>query len=173
LADRLILGVDIGQARDPSALAVLQGHTIRWIERLPLGTTYPAVADRIAAVARAANDAPIAVDATGVGRAVVDLLRERGFGPIAVALTSGRQVRRSGTNLSIPRDALLRPLEAALEAGWLRVARGCPESESLAGELLRARRSGTSGKVVSEGPGHHGDLLVAIALALWAKPFVR
>ena len=63
---------------------------MRWVERVPLGTPYPLVADRIAAVARAAGDIAIAVDATGIGRGMVDLLRERGFAPFAVTLTSGR-----------------------------------------------------------------------------------
>jgi hypothetical protein len=48
----------------------------QFMERVPLGTPYPVLADRIAAVARAAG-ATIAVDSTGIGRAVVDLLRER------------------------------------------------------------------------------------------------
>jgi hypothetical protein len=89
---------------------------------MPLGTAYPLVADRIAAVARAAGDAPIVVDATGVGRAVVDLLRERGFDPIAVTLTGGKMVRWTASGLSVPRHAFFRPLEAAMEANWLRVA---------------------------------------------------
>jgi hypothetical protein len=117
-----IVGVDIGQARDPTALAVLEGFAVRWVERMPLGTAYPLVVDRIAAVARAAGDAPIAVDATGVGRAVVDLLRERGFEPIAVVLGGGKAVRRTAKGISIPRHAFFRPLEAAVEANWLRVA---------------------------------------------------
>ncbi len=52
------VGVDIGQKRDPTALAVAevahrQGedyHIIRRLERLPLGTTYPQVAVRLKSV---------------------------------------------------------------------------------------------------------------------------
>ncbi len=52
------VGVDIGQKRDPTALAVAevenrQGedyHIIRRLERLPMGTTYPQVAARLKSV---------------------------------------------------------------------------------------------------------------------------
>jgi hypothetical protein len=165
--------VDVGQARDPTALAVVQDFAVRWVERVPLGTVYPLVADRIAAVARAAGDAPIAVDAGGVGRAVVDLLRERGFTPIAVTLHGGKAVRRTANGISIPRHAFFRPLEAAVEQNRLRVARGCPGSESLAHELLAARRSGVAAQLEAKGSDHHGDLLVAIALAMWGQALLR
>jgi hypothetical protein len=52
------VGVDIGQRRDPTAIAVVEQerrgsethHIVRHLERLPLGSPYPAVAERIAAV---------------------------------------------------------------------------------------------------------------------------
>jgi hypothetical protein len=121
----LILGADIGQAVDPSTIAVLEGFAVRHVERVPLETPYPVVADRIAAVARAAG-AAIAVDSTGGGRAVVDLLRERGFTPIAVTLHGGKVVRRTANGISIPRHAFFRPLEAAVQQGRLEVAGRVP-----------------------------------------------
>jgi hypothetical protein len=171
----LILGADIGQAVDPSAIAVLEGFAVRHVERVPLGTPYPVVADRIAAVAGAAganlaHDAgsiPIAIDATGVGRAVVDLLRERGLEPIAVTLTSGRHVRRSGSNITIPRATFLQPLVAAVETGRLRVA-PCPHAAALVDELAALRQQGADA-IQGRGAGHHADLCSALALALWTQ----
>jgi hypothetical protein len=163
----LILGADVGQLHDPSAIAVVSGFAVRWVERLPLGTAYPLVADRIAAVARAAGDPAIAVDATGVGRAVVDLLRERGFEPIAVTLTGGRQVRRSGSSFSIPRATFLQPLVAAVETGRLKVA-PCPHAAALVDELAALRQQGT-GAIQGRGAGHHADMATAVALALWVQ----
>ena len=54
----VVIGVDIGQKHDPTALAVVERqerdgedhHVVRHLERLPLGTPYPAVAERLAAV---------------------------------------------------------------------------------------------------------------------------
>jgi hypothetical protein len=162
----LILGADIGQAVDPSAIAVLEGFTVRHLERVPLGTSYPLVADRIAAVARAAGDAPIAVDATGVGRAVVDLLRERGFAPIAVVLSGGKAVRRTASGISVPRHAFFRPLEAAVEQNRLRVARG---------GALEANRSLTSswrpvGAGSRRSSRREGRIIMAIFSSLSRSP---
>ena len=57
----LVIGVDIGQKRDPTAVAVaelsedtLPAFMIRFLERLPLQTPYPDVAERVATIARGA-----------------------------------------------------------------------------------------------------------------------
>jgi hypothetical protein len=90
------VGLDLGQARDFTAVAVLErvgtasgrelasrtrGRAelqVRHLERVGLGTSYP----EIVRLVRGMTEAPelqgqvhLAVDATGVGQAVVDLLR--------------------------------------------------------------------------------------------------
>jgi hypothetical protein len=119
----VILGVDPGQRRDPAGLAVVDGFAVRHLERLLLGTSYTRLVERVAAVA-AAGDVTAVVDATGVGRAVVDLLEARGLAPIAVTLTGGQRVHVRGREVSIPRSTLFRPLEGAVVSGRLRVAEG-------------------------------------------------
>lgn len=151
------------------ALAVLDGWDVRHLERLELGTSYPAAIGRVAAVAAAAG-ARIVIDATGVGRAVVDLLEERGLEPVAVTLTGGERVHVRGRQVSLPRRALFLPLVAAVEAHRLRVASGLAFGPGLLQELqaARERASGGARQVEARGPGHHGDLMTAVALALWA-----
>jgi hypothetical protein len=94
-----VIGVDIGQRRDPTAIAVVEvelrpvaqperrlktgeeaHYLVRFLGRLPLGTPYPEVARRIvqlcAQVKARSGRAPVLyVDATGVGLPVVDQLR--------------------------------------------------------------------------------------------------
>src|ERR671915_345231 len=92
------VGVDVGQRRDPTAIAVVEQeerrgsethHIARHLERLSLGTPYPAVAKRVAAVVRGVHaatsgEAPtLYVDATGVGTPIVDILRAAGVGDVA------------------------------------------------------------------------------------------
>src|SRR5215218_2193726 len=92
------VGVDIGQRRDPTAIAVVEQeerrssethHIARHLERLPLGSPYPAVAERVAAVVRGvlaatSGEAPtLYVDATGVGTPIVDVLRAASVGDLA------------------------------------------------------------------------------------------
>ena len=90
--DRFFVGLDLGQARDYTALAILERtesggeidavtfarrkvilHRIRHLERLPLGTSYPQVVARVAAVMEMigqSGQCELIVDATGVGRPI-------------------------------------------------------------------------------------------------------
>lgn len=168
-----VLGADIGQARDPTALALVEGLDVRHLERLPLGTSYPDVAARIAAVA---GGALVALDAGGVGRAVADLLRAQGCRVLPVTITGGKFVRRSGDGASVPKEALVALLVAAVEQRRLRVAKGCPAAAELLVEMAafhRRRDSRGRVRVEARGPGHHGDLGIAVALALFAQGLVR
>ena len=174
----MILGLDPGQRRDPAGLAVVDGFDILHLERV-LGLSYPRLAERVAvllaqlpaarpggvgrpacaaggyadrmrAEVAAVRATPVVVDATGVGRAVVDLLEALHLTPIAATLTGGGKVRVSGREVSLPRRVLFQPLQAALEVGRLRVAEGCPYRAELAQELLagawRAVRRGEPGR---------------------------
>ena len=124
------IGLDLGQARDFTALAVLEkviplapeprayrthelwqdGQPIapprtpllpeyrgRHLERYPLGTPYPTiiagVKDRMATPAL--RGATLIVDATGVGRPVVDLFRAARLTPVPVTITGGDTVTRT------------------------------------------------------------------------------
>jgi hypothetical protein len=89
---RYYSGLDLGQMQDYSALAVVERTThphpdqpkktldhfaVRHLHRWPLGTAYPAiVADvRTLFATPPLTSTTLAVDQTGVGRAVVGLLR--------------------------------------------------------------------------------------------------
>jgi hypothetical protein len=101
----VIIGCDLGQKSDPTAIVVAETelrpappwqppagsllapvprseivYIIRYLSRLPLGTPYPNVASRIVDIVRGVRDRKPAsislyVDATGVGTPVVDILR--------------------------------------------------------------------------------------------------
>ena len=160
----MILGVDPGQRRDPAGIVCLDGLAVVHIERVPLHTSYGALAGRVATIARMAGGAAVVVDATGA-RPFLDLLEAEGLAPVAVTLTGGGKVHVRGREVSLPRASLFTPVVAAVEAGRLRVAEGCPYAGELAQELLQAR-GGPSG-AESRGKGHHGDLMTAVALAVW------
>ncbi len=90
----IVIGADLGQAQDPTAIAVAEVHPPeihgRHLERLPLGTPYPKVVERIGDLVDKLPGADLVVDATGVGRAVLDQMREAGLAPVAVTITGGR-----------------------------------------------------------------------------------
>ena len=196
----MILGVDVGRRRGPAALAVVDGFDILHLERV-LGPSYPRLAERVAvllaqlpaarpggvgrrpacaaggyagrtrAEVAAVRATPVVVDATGDGRAVVDLLEALHLTPVAATLTGGGKPRVSGREVSLPRRVLFRPLRAALEVGRLRVAEGCPYRAELERELLAAR-GGPAG-AESRTRDAHGGLTVAVSLCLWWQALAR
>jgi hypothetical protein len=168
----IVIGTDLGQAQDPTALAVAEVHPpdihIRHLERLPLGTPYPKVVERIGNLVDKLPGAALVVDATGVGRAVLDQMREAGLAPVAVTITGGRFTSYDGTMWRVPKKALLRPLVATTEAGRLKVAKGLREADALLRELQAFQRRITErGHNTFEGIGSHDDLVIAVALACW------
>ena len=118
--------MDLGQAHDFSALVVLErvGTELhaRHIERLPLGTPYPVQVERIATLISSpelAKDVLVAVDGTGVGRAVTDLLRAalRPFRTplVAITITGGAAASRGGTRWTVPKRDLVAAAQVALQ----------------------------------------------------------
>ena len=77
-----IIGADIGQAANPTALAVLEAapgdNQVRHLERLPLGTSYPAVVRRIGRLTMPLPGSALVVGATGVGPPVGARPRDAG-----------------------------------------------------------------------------------------------
>ena len=119
------VGLDLGQAADYTALAVVQsgiekspeGGTerflhLRHLERYELGTSYPDIADKVVALMRDERLSPeeydpsrlrvfrghpeLIVDDTGVGRAVADLLKTKGLRFKALTITGGNEAHAVG-----------------------------------------------------------------------------
>lgn len=172
-APGFVVGVDLGQAQDPTAIAVAQPVAddihLRHLERRPLGEPYPAVVAHTRALVRALPGAELVVDATGVGRAVLDQMRQAGLEPVAVTITSGKKARRDGAGgWRVPKVKLLRPLVSAVEGGRLKVAAGLPDAEALVRELGAFQRAFTeAGHATFDGVGEHDDLVSAVALGCW------
>lgn len=166
------VGAGVGQVEDPTALAVLEAVNgedhLRHLERLPLGTPYPAVGKRMERMAAALPGAALVVDATGVGRVVVDHLRDRGLEPVAVSITAGRKTTFEDGTWHVPKRELLRPLITTVEMGRLKVAKGIPDAAAFLRELKGFTvTAGERGHVRLEGRGEHDDLVIAVALAVW------
>jgi hypothetical protein len=72
---------------------------IRHLERLPLGTSYPGVIERLTTIRRGAAErskkSPVLyLDATGVGQPIADLLRQADIPVRPVIFTSGAAADR-------------------------------------------------------------------------------
>jgi hypothetical protein len=189
------IGVDLGQRRDYSAVAIvervrgvdLRVENIRWawrerqvadewvvrhLERMPLGTRYTAVTARIVELARdpkVRGNCQLVVDATGVGMPVVDMLREArpGCGIAAVWITGGQGERFDGQVWRVPKLELLARLQTLLETKQLRIARRMREAGTLARELVSIKSArGASGRLKVGAEGAGEHDDLALAVAL-------
>lgn len=183
------VGVDLGQSADYTAIVMLETyrpdrlrpkefpdvrHRIRWIERVPLGTQYTAVVDRIATVAEAAQGwghTTIVLDATGVGRPVVDMLKRRTSVLLrAVTFTSGEHETRTEFNVHrVPKIDLVTSLEAVLQTRRLEVVPDAPLQAELAAELAAFDFSinGRGHASFEAQAGNNDDLVAALMLAVF------
>ena len=172
---RYVAGLDLGKARDFTAIAIVEPARadlhLRHIERARLGTAYPAIVERVAAlISRPELDGQtdLVVDATGVGVPVVDQMRETGLAPIPVIITAGKRIKCVNGMWRVPKAVLVRGLVAAIDSGRLKVAKGLPDGKALVRELLDFKREITRrGNAVFGGDREHDDLVIALALAVW------
>ncbi|MDP2956297.1 MAG: hypothetical protein Q8N53_07740, partial [Longimicrobiales bacterium] len=140
--------MDLGQSRDPTALALLEraeltgafdpamfawrkevALRLRYLERVPLGTPYPEIVERVRRTTRSrdlAGRCHVAVDATGVGRPVVDLLRVAGLGAtmLPAIITGGAAESLNNGYYSVPKRDLVTGLQVLLQRGGLQIAAG-------------------------------------------------
>jgi hypothetical protein len=213
-APEFVLGVDVGQLNDYTALVALEtvptptgeqevdydatsyttdAHTgrrtgplrerllahyhARHVERLPLGLSYPQQVAHVAALlARPplAGQTDLVLDATGVGRAIVDLVQAAGLRPVAVTITGGADVHRERWNeLHVPKKDLVGTMQVLLQQQRLKIAASLPTAAVLTEELLGFRQRITAHANITYGAGEdwrsapHDDLVLATALACW------
>jgi hypothetical protein len=178
------LGLDLGQSQDFTALAVLERHpptqpaekpdyALRHLRRFPLGTPYTALVPAKAALRKnqPLREAPLVVDQTGVGRAVVDMLRQSAGWVVPVTITGGHAVTRAEDgSFHVPKKELVTALQVVLQAHRLQIARGLPDAAALVRELQQFQVKITAAANETFGvwrDGQHDDLVLAVALACW------
>jgi hypothetical protein len=185
-----ILGLDLGKTADYSALAVLERrwsltpgapkdsrrYAVRHLKRWPLKTPYPRVIEDVCALTgRPPLGCPLlGVDQTGVGQAIVDMLRQaRQQGRLScrlkpVVITGGSSVGEGDDGaLHAPKKELVGALQKLLQTHRLLLA-DVPERERLTRELANFRVKVTaSANETFEASGDHDDLVMALAIAAW------
>jgi hypothetical protein len=192
---KYLVGCDLAQAHDFTALAVLERagdqyhlrHLARFRDR-----PYPAVVAHVGelmARLAAADDRPrgelpggilysppaaaLAVDATGVGRAVCDLFRAARMpcGLVAITITGGLSVTGDGRGgVHVPKKDLVACARVLLQTQRLRVARELALADVLVQELenFRVRITPAANEVFGDWrEGQHDDLVFALAMAAW------
>jgi hypothetical protein len=124
------------------------------------------------------TDTILAVDETGVGRPVVDLLNasdiQADVRPITI--TGGHEAHPAeGLGWKVPKKALVSTLQVLLQGRRLTVAKSLPFASALVEELRNFQVKVT--EAANEtfgalGDGYHDDLVLAIMIAAWAGEHV-
>jgi hypothetical protein len=176
-----VLGLDLGQSQDPTALAVVRRlgafgfdgtelYQVGHLERLPLGTSYTGIVAHVKWVlGQLPKGTELVIDFTGVGRPVFDMFEIAGVDPIGVLITGGSNETSSGRVYSVPKINLVSWVQALLHQERLKIQRELPEAKVLVRELEEFRVDFTqSGHMTFNArSGQHDDLLLALAIAAW------
>ena len=194
------IGVDIGQKRDPTAIAVAEieyrdsdlprckkesHYLIRHLERLPLGTPYPEVSKRVDRICQGVETQTgrrpdLFVDATGVGQPIVDLLNDSSHSAHrvwAVYFTYGdrRNEDRGEDRVTLGKAFLVSRLQMLLQFQRIHLPRGHREADALVQELLDYEirvDDNANDKYGAFRVGTHDDLVTALGLAVQKEPSV-
>ena len=117
------------------------------------------------------GNADLVVDATGVGAAVVGMLGEAGLWYKGVLITAGDKELEEGNTYRVPKRDLIAAPQVLLQRRELKIAAELPEAKTLIAELQTFSYSITcSGNdtYAAWREGGHDDLVLAVALAVWA-----
>lgn len=195
--DVYTLGVDIGQARDFTALAMLRrvpvwtgevkdeydGVTLNQrrlyryedsfhlglLERMPLHTPYAAIGSRVQDVLhRCGATASAVIDQTGVGRPVVEQMQHMPIVPVTITAGQGTNVDYDGWKVG--KKVLVSNAQVLIQNGRLVVAKGLPLVEEFVREMLAFKvKLSSAGNQSFEAwrEGVHDDLVLAVCLAAW------
>jgi hypothetical protein len=115
--------------------------------------------------------APLVVDQTGVGRAVVDMLRQAVGWVVPVTITGGHAVTQAeDRSWHVPKKELVTCLQVVMQSRRLQIARSLPDAATLVRELQNFQIKITAAANETFGvwrDGQHDDLVLAVALACW------
>lgn len=193
-----VVGVHVAQGREFSAIAVAQiesrrdedrekskpdwHYTVRFLERLSPGTSYPKLASRLgevcANVTRLAGGRPtLVVNVTGLGSPVADFLKDEVSDADrvwAVHFNHGaeRGEDRDRREVVLGKAYLVSRIKVLLVRGYLQLPE-TPDARKLAEELLEYEIR--PGQVANDLPGAfkvgtRDELVTAVGLAVQRKP---
>lgn len=176
-----VISVDLGQSADYTAIGVaerLPTHdVVRHLERPELGTPYPAIARRVRALQltvaeRTGRTPDVLVDATGVGRPVVDQMREEGVSCMRpVLIVTGAHVTQDKLGFwHVPKAVLVASSQVALQNQRLRIPSQLPLAAVAAQEMRTFQmRQSAAGNMQFEAwrSGEHDDLVLMLAQLTW------
>ncbi len=183
------IGIDLGQAQDYTAITILQQdfkykniytkipiYEVRHLERIKLGTPYPKIVYRLEMLLQKPEihhaQKVVLIDQTGVGQAVVDMMRQSDIkNVIGINITGGSSVNEIEGGFNVPKKELVAALQVLIQSERIKIAKPLEFAEVLKQEILNFKVK------IDEKTGHesfeawreqeHDDLVLSTAIAAW------
>lgn len=145
-------------------------YRVRSIERLPLGTPYQEIARTLRNLDKDYRST-VVIDATGVGRPVVEMARRAGVSCYSLTITGGESVTEDHQDIRVPKRDLVTTAQLILQNRRLKAPKELPLAETLIKELRSFRMK------INLQTGHesfeawrerdHDDIVLALCMGLW------
>ena len=178
-----IIGVDLGYSQDYSALCIAERvglvkaeYRIRHLMRFELLTPYQEIARQVNRSLKNEKmvmiDKHLVLDATGVGRPVVEMFESEGLEPIAITITSGFEFTRvkDRAEFRVPKENLVSSMQMVVQGGRMKVAPKLKLAKTFIDEAKNFKVKITEDKTATYEEWRsrdHDDLVLAVATALW------
>jgi hypothetical protein len=184
----MISGLDLGKVKDNTVLVIAQRdplekplpkrkwqYTVRWISLWPLGTKYTVIADGLHTLFESPKIAKsrVAADNTGVGQAVLDVIKEKRVDARIIPITShGGKITRFDEKVQVWHTAkidMVSSLQVILQSGLLHIDDRVPHVERLRKELSAYRETITRSKnqTFAADASQHDDIVSALMMMVW------
>ena len=177
-------GLDLGQLADFTALVVMEqtigpekvcDYAIRHLKRWKIGTPYPQIVNDVINLFRRPplTKSTLCIDATGVGRPVVDLFRQSFIEAtlIPITIVTGFNPNFVRGEWHVPKKDLVGVLQVLLGSRRLQIAGGLEQANILVREFgtFKVKQNPKTGTESFEAwrERDHDDLVLATALPLW------
>lgn len=183
------IGVDLGKAQDFTSVTILQQdfkylsvntkipiYNIRHLERIALGTSYPKIVCRLEMLLQKPEiyhaQKVVLIDQTGVGQAVVDMMRQSHIKNIVgINITGGSSVNEIEGGFNVPKKELVAALQVLIQSERIKIAKDLEFKDILRQEILNFKVK------IDERTGHesfeawreqeHDDMVLSTAIACW------
>jgi hypothetical protein len=153
-------GLDLGQSHDFTALTII-------VEEVRTILTYPPLDKR---------QVFLAVDRTGCGAPVCDLLRPVFPGMAAISITGGQEASASPAGFNVPKRDLASRVKVLMQTDCLSIDKSVPAARLLYQELqsFTTKINIKTGRESYEAwrESDKDDLILAVCLAIWLSDYV-
>lgn len=194
---KYLIGVDLGQLQDPSAISVIEmvrtiqkrgalpfammsdpdlmltSYRLIHLDSPPLRTPYSEVIARVKKLwnhTNLINQCCVVIDKTGLGGPVFEAMLDEGLQPIGITLTSGQNVNESDKGYSVPKKDIVAVLQVLLENGRFEYTQKLKLAGEFEKQMERFRvRIGKGGRESygSDTEADHDDIVISVALPVW------